>query len=166
MTRAGVNIVAGAMVLGLLGACAVPVAGPGRSETPSGTSTGPVSVADDRALDAVNAFRQSQGRAPLRYSAALGRIAAAHSADMSARGLLSHEGSDGSSPGQRANRAGYSWCKIAENVAQGQQDLATAMRSWEASPAHRRNLLDSDVTEVGVARVGAYWTMVLATPGC
>src|SRR6185312_9662732 len=72
---------------------------------------------------------------------------------------LSHT-ADGRDPGERARAAGYDYCDLAENIAleEGYPDERLArqfMAGWEASPGHRRNLLDDKVTEtgVGVARV-------------
>jgi hypothetical protein len=53
----------------------------------------------------------------------------------------------------------------AENVASGQKSFSEAMRGWERSPEHKRNLLLPDAESVGVAmsyRNGrAYYTLVL-----
>ena len=38
------------------------------------------------------------------------------------------------------------------------------MDAWMNSPGHRANLVNGNFTEVGVARVGNYWTQVFGTP--
>ena len=85
---------------------------------------------------------------------------------MAARGVLSHTGANGSTVGTRVRSAGYGWCRVAENIAQGQQSLAEAMASWESSPGHRANLLNPGLQDVGLGRNGDYWAMVFAAPGC
>ena len=62
-------------------------------------------------------------------------------------------------------RAGYHPVLTAENVESGQKTFSQAMRGWEGSPEHKRNLLLPDAEAVGVAvsyRGGrAYWTIVI-----
>src|SRR5687767_2846426 len=56
----------------------------------------------------------------LARSAVLDAVAVAHARDMAARGGMRHAGTDGSTPGERATRAGYRWRVVGENVARGQ----------------------------------------------
>lgn len=51
------------------------------------------------------------------------QAAAAHAADMAARGFVGHDGSDGSEAGDRVN-PGYRWRSVGENVAAGQRNVA------------------------------------------
>lgn len=123
--------------------------------------------ADAAALSAVNTARAGAGLAPVAYAPALEQVAQAHARDMARTGFFSHEGSDGSSVGERARRAGYGFCLIAENIAKGQGDLRSVMADWMASAGHRRNILQDRATEVGLARAdGNIWVMVLGRPGC
>ncbi len=127
---------------------------------------GPV-FADAKATDAVNALRAKAGKAPVVYSARLEAIAMGHARDMARRGRMTHKSANGDGPGERARAQGYGWCMIAENVAWGQQSLREVMQSWKGSKGHRRNMLQTHATELGVARAsGDYWVMVLAKPGC
>jgi len=64
---------------------------------------------------------------------------------------MSHDGSDGSSPGQRCERAGFKWNSVAENVAYGYKDETTCMKEWMQSPGHRANILSSKNTMFGSA---------------
>lgn len=110
----------------------------------------------------VSGFRAEQGLGPVRANSKLELAAERHAQDMARRGFFSHTGSNGSSVGKRARRAGYRFCVIAENIAKGQRSAAEAMRSWMASPGHRRNMLDRRIKEIGVARApGNIWVMVL-----
>lgn len=110
----------------------------------------------------VSGFRAEQGLGPVKANPKLELAAERHAQDMARRGFFSHTGSNGSSVGKRARRAGYRFCVIAENIAKGQRSAAEAMRSWMASPGHRRNMLDRRIKEIGVARApGNIWVMVL-----
>ncbi|WP_323766767.1 CAP domain-containing protein [Marinovum sp.] len=124
-------------------------------------------LAEQAALDTVNRLRRQSGRRALRWSPVLTAVAQAHADDMARNGFFSHSGSDGSSISDRVSRGGYGWCAVAENIAKGQRSLDEVMRSWQGSPGHRRNMLSSNMTELGVARGGGNtWVMVLAKPGC
>ena len=66
---------------------------------------------------------------------------------------------DGSRPADRAASHGYEYCVIAENIAYAfnsdgytTEELGkTFVEGWKHSPGHRRNMLDPDVAETGVA---------------
>ncbi|WP_324754384.1 CAP domain-containing protein [Roseovarius sp. Pro17] len=104
---------------------------------------------------------------PLTVSSALTQAAAAHARDMQANGFFSHTGSDGSGIGDRAHAAGYGFCFIAENIAQGQGSLDKVMEGWMASTGHRRNILSDGAREFAMVRTGGnIWVMVLGRSGC
>ncbi|MCI0433531.1 MAG: CAP domain-containing protein, partial [Gemmatimonadetes bacterium] len=84
---------------------------------------------------------------------------------------LGHAGRDGSTPAERATRAGYRWRFVGENVAAGQPTPEAVVAEWLGSPRHCANLMDSDYTEMGVAYVtetesekGIYWVQMFGTP--
>jgi uncharacterized protein YkwD len=104
-----------------------------------------------------NAFRKEQGRAPLRVNAELGK-ATHYFADYLARTNKFSHTADDSQPWERTKKFGYAHCIVAENIAYeydsagfSSEDLAQKlMHGWEHSPGHRKNLLDPDLTEIGV----------------
>ena len=127
----------------------------------------PLAAQSGSALDWVNGFRRIKRRAPLTWSPLLERVAQAHADDMAQNGFFSHDGSDGSDIATRLDRAGYGWCAAAENIAKGHGSVAEVLEGWRASPGHRRNMLNREVTEMGLARgEGNLWVMVLGRPGC
>ena len=86
---------------------------------------------------------------------------------MAEAGFFSHAGSDGSDIGARLDRIGYGWCAAAENIAKGHSSVTEVLDGWRASPGHRRNMLNREVTEMGLAQAaGNHWVMVLGRPGC
>ncbi|MFK7744565.1 MAG: CAP domain-containing protein [Roseobacter sp.] len=124
-------------------------------------------AASPKATKALNDFRASQGRSTVTYSETLHAAALTHARDMVSGRFFSHTGSDGSDIAQRVSRTGYGWCRVAENIAQGQADLAEVMTDWANSPGHRANMLLEDVTEFALVReLGNTWVMVLARSGC
>lgn len=123
--------------------------------------------ANPASTGAINQLRAEDGLAPVGFSDQLAVAAARHAEDMLQARIFSHTGSDGSSVADRVAATGYGWCVVAENIAQGQRDLAEVMEAWAESKGHRRNMLSPDVTEFALVEgAGAIWVMVLARPGC
>ncbi|MFF5858857.1 CAP domain-containing protein [Streptomyces sp. NPDC012751] len=136
------------------------------SAAPSTTgSAAPASGVAADILRLVNTERGKAGCQPLTLNATLTKAAQAHSDDMAAQRNMSHTGSDGSSPGDRITRAGYTWSSYGENVAYGYTTADQVMAGWMSSPGHRANILDCSFKEIGVglAQPGSYWTQDFGT---
>jgi uncharacterized protein YkwD len=109
-------------------------------------------------MEGTNQFRKQEGRGELKSQPQL--VATARDfADVLARtDKLSHE-ADGSDPRERAKKHNYDPCIVAENIAYEYSsagfesaDLARRfMESWQKSPGHRKNMLDPDLLEAGMA---------------
>ncbi|MFI1072729.1 CAP domain-containing protein [Streptomyces puniciscabiei] len=140
---------------------------PKPTPTPTPTPTATASGAVARVVQLVNAERAKVGCHPLTVNPELAKAAQAHSADMAAHQNMSHTGSDGSSPGDRITRAGYSWSAYGENVAYGYATPEQVMNGWMNSPGHRANILNCSYKEIGVglAQPGSYWTQDFGTAG-
>ncbi len=109
--------------------------------------------------------------APVTWNSNLFDAAAGHSADMAAKNYFSHTSQDGRTFDQRISAAGYGWTNIAENIAVGQESVASVMADWMGSAGHCSNIMNSNLKEVGVACVRSgsasyptYWTMDLGRP--
>jgi len=104
-----------------------------------------------RLVELVNEARVAEGLLPLRRNEALMTAAQAFSQDMAAHGFFGHVSSEGLALPDRLWRAGYaSPEQIAENIAAGWGSAESVFRSWMNSPPHRRNLLHSNLREIGV----------------
>ncbi len=108
---------------------------------------------------------------PLSLSSKLTRAAVEHSKDMAKHNAFDHDGTDGSTPPQRATRAGYVWRTVGENIAAGATSADEVMEGWLASPGHCENLMDPRFTETGIGYVvdsrsesGVYWTQMFGVP--
>lgn len=168
-----------ALLLVSLGACAVavvPPTGGGDPVTAGGTLAS--DPPDTREADGttgvtgatgpfgtlLNQARAQAGLGAVSPDARLERAAATHAADMAARGAMSHRGSNGSTVAQRVRGAGYSFALVAENIGEGFGSEQAVFQAWQGSSGHRANQLNPRITEYGLARSGAYWVLVLATP--
>jgi uncharacterized protein YkwD len=117
-------------------------------------SAQPQPASAERAMfEAANRERAAQGLAQLHWDNALANAAHEHALLMAQRNALSHQ-FPGEAPLQdRARVAGARFTEIAENVAEGPS--ATVIHSsWMHSPPHRANLLDPELTAIGIAVVG------------
>lgn len=147
---------------------------PGEVDENTNPTTPPTSSADEtmalRVLDLVNDQRAQGCRcgndyyppvSPLRLNSHLMNAARLHSADMADRRRMEHQGSDGSSVGDRATAAGYRWNRIGENIAWNQRSASEVFNGWINSPGHCRNIMQSAFTDMGLAVDDWYWTQVL-----
>ena len=106
-------------------------------------------------LEDANRERVAQGLAPLHWNANLAAAAHAHALLMAQRGTLSHQFSGEAPLQDRARSAGARFTEVAENVAEGPSAEMIHV-SWMHSPPHRANLLDPELTDIGIAvAVGA-----------
>jgi uncharacterized protein YkwD len=116
-----------------------------------------------------NEERAQAGCAALTVDSRLAAAARAHSADMATRGYFDHTTPDGVTFDQRITRAGFTWSRAAENIAAGQRGPAAVMRAWMNSDGHRSNIVNCQLTHIGVglaynADNRPYWTQDFATP--
>jgi uncharacterized protein YkwD len=120
-------------------------------------------TAEAAVLALVNEARADAGCGALTADPALAAVARAHSADMRDRDYFSHTSPEGLSPFDRAEQAGVGYSQ-AENIAFGQSDAAAVMEAWLESPGHRENILDCDLTRLGVGVAegpgGPWWTQL------
>jgi uncharacterized protein YkwD len=108
---------------------------------------------------------------PLKLVGKLNDAAREHAKDMAKHSMLSHSGSDGSSPADRVTREHYAWRMVGENVASGPTSADEVMAGWLASPHHCENLMNPRYTDMGIAYIvdpksesGVYWAQVFALP--
>jgi hypothetical protein len=103
-------------------------------------------------LKLVNAERTQRGLRPLAWNPELASLARDHAEGMAATGTVSHLAGDGSSFARRAMKAGLAATAVAENVALDRTP-ASAHRSLMESVEHRANILDPDLTTIGIGAV-------------
>ena len=109
-------------------------------------------------LQRTNQLRAQSGWKALASEPRLTAAAARFARFMADTDRYGHE-VDGRQPPERAQAQGYAHCLTAENIAfasstRGFQADELAQRlfdGWVQSPPHRRNLLDGDMTDVGIA---------------
>ena len=158
----------------LLGAAAL--AACGDNAPPSGQPSFYIDLAQaGTALDAnaaqsmISGYRGNNGLGPVVIDPELMRLASEQAAAMAARDKLDH---DAAHPfPERLRKSGYDASFAVENIGAGYHTLAEAFSGWRDSPPHRANMLNSGVTQMGIAAVytpkskyKVYWSLILAAP--
>lgn len=105
---------------------------------------------ENRMLTYINAERSRENLAPLKWEDDLYKVALEHSKDMARTARMSHTGSDGSQPQDRARTSGVFASSIAENVARD-INVVSAHTSLMKSIGHRQNILNPEFTHAAVA---------------
>ncbi|MEH6623597.1 MULTISPECIES: CAP domain-containing protein [Dietzia] len=105
-----------------------------------------------------NVQRSENGLATLDASERLRDSACAKADDMIARDYWGHHAPDGSGgPSTFIREAGVDYSRAAENLFYSSTGGPDPVANWMQSPGHRENILDPDLTRVGVClRTAAY----------
>lgn len=118
----------------------------------------------------INDARAQAGLPALNVNAQLQAAAQGHSIDMACHNLLSHTGSDSSSPSQRIAAAGYA-ASFSSEIIYGSGYPQTAFDWWMSDTTHRNEILNSNVTDMGIGYAynnetayGSYFTVDFAGP--
>jgi len=117
-----------------------------------------IPAAETIIIASTNAFREKHNLSALKPNPQLAAAARAYAKALTARKELSHT-ANGTTPAERARKAGYQYCQIAENLAvlydsrgfTAPEYAKRTLKGWKDSPGHRRNLLMPYLSEIGVA---------------
>ncbi len=129
-------------------------------EQSSGLSA--ISAYEKEVIRLVNDIRADNGLKPLATDAELCRVARVKSQDMKNNNYFSHQSPKYGSPFDMMQSFGISYRSAAENIAKGQQTPEAVVNAWMNSSGHRKNILSSSYTHIGVGYVasGNYWTQM------
>ena len=103
-------------------------------------------------FESLNRERTAQGLSPLRWDKALFKAARTHALLMLNLNKLEHQLPSEPTLEARFADAGARFAAIAENIAVG-ANPQTIHNGWMNSPGHRRNILNPQITSVGIAAV-------------
>lgn len=132
-------------------------------------SVTPENVANvrQRALETVNNTRSASGVAAVVLEPALILAADEHSRSMAQQRRAWHFGTDGSSPMDRARRAGFSGNVLGELVSETYESEVQTIATWMGNSAQRALLLDPEAQRIGIGVFQEpgnrlWWTMTIA----
>ncbi|MGN7400165.1 SafA/ExsA family spore coat assembly protein [Cytobacillus praedii] len=120
---------------------------------------------EDQVVQLVNQERARYGLNPLKSNWELARVARYKSQDMIDRKYFDHNSPTYGTPFQMMKSFGISYRTAGENIAAGQSTPNEVVQAWMNSEGHRKNILSSTFTEIGVGYVkggsyGHYWTQM------
>ena len=109
-----------------------------------------------------NAARLEHGVKALSLDNNLTEAAQLKSNDMAENDYFSHQSPTYGSPFDLMEQVGIQYTKAAENIAAGQRTPEQVVNSWLNSEGHRANILDPELTHIGVGynSNGHYWTQM------
>lgn len=132
---------------------------------------GDVDAIQFRMEESINALRQAAGVAPVSLDPNLIASAATHARDMSVQNRPWLFGSDGSSPLDRAARAGFTGRLIGEVISESYETELETLAAWTQDSDSRAVILDPTARRIGFAWYQEpagklWWTLSVGTaPG-
>jgi hypothetical protein len=105
-------------------------------------------------FEATNRERANEDLPPLTWDPALAEAARKHALRMAEEKLLEHQYAGEESLRDRVADAGAHFSIVAENIAVA-KDTEIIHMGWMHSPGHRGNILDPNLTSIGIATVRA-----------
>ncbi len=144
---------------------------PGYDNSSSGGSSKAYRIRNEdkvqfRMLDSVNALRSAAGAEAVVLNAQLNAAAATHSRDMSAQNRPWHFGSDGSSPLDRVQRAGYVGQMLGENISETYESELETLGAWMEGSGTRSVIMDPKAVNMGFSwfqesNGKIWWTLIM-----
>lgn len=121
--------------------------------------TTPVGTQVQQVVEYTNAARAQQGLPALKLDTRVTSTAQTKALDMATNRYFSHTSPTLGSPFDQMKKEGISYRRAAENIAMGQRSAKEVVDAWMASPGHRANILDRNLTHIGIgySAKGNYW---------
>jgi uncharacterized protein YkwD len=117
----------------------------------------------------ISGYRRNNGLGTVTIDPELMRLANEQASAMAARGALDHGA--GAPFKERIRKSRFDATIAVENIGAGYHTLAEAFSGWRDSPPHRANMLNANVTHMGIAAVYSpkskykvFWALILAAP--
>jgi serralysin len=129
----------------------------------------------NQVVELTNLERAKLGLAPLSFNPQLAQAAQTQSQNMALEDFVDHIDPRGQNVGDRVRVTGYPFTTVTENIAWGYNTPEGVVSGWMNSPNHRVNILDPNISEIGVGyffladdtgvnNFNTYWTQVFANP--
>ena len=123
---------------------------------------------EEQVVDLVNKERAKYGLKPLALDWQVARVARYKSNDMRDRNYFDHQSPTYGSPFDMLKKFNISYKTAGENIAKGQKTAQAVVTAWMNSEGHRKNILNSAFTEIGVGYSAGngttYWTQLFIKP--
>lgn len=107
----------------------------------------------DKIVEYTNQYRLQEGKEPLILNDSLTQAALSKAQNMFTDNYWAHISPDGTEPWYFITQSGYEYAHAGENLARDFTDPQSVVSAWIDSPSHRKNILETDFKEIGVAVV-------------
>lgn len=117
---------------------------------------------EEEVVRLVNDIRRQNGLGELTLNWELSRVARYKSQDMVDKGYFAHNSPTYGTPFQMMQSFGLTYRYAGENIAYGYSTPQAVVNGWMNSEGHRKNILGTNFTQIGVGYVaqGHYWTQM------
>ena len=117
---------------------------------------------EQQVVDLVNAKRKAAGLGTLKLNWELSRVARIKAQDMKDKNYFDHTSPTYGSPFNMIRNFNISFQTAGENIARGQKTPQAVVDAWWNSEGHRKNMMNSSFTQIGVGYVasGNYWVQM------
>lgn len=123
---------------------------------------------EEQVVDLVNKERALYGLNPLTMNWELSRVARYKSDDMRDNNYFDHQSPTYGSPFDMLQKFNISYRTAGENIAKGQKTAQAVVTAWMNSEGHRKNILSTNFTEIGVGysegKGTTFWTQMFIKP--
>lgn len=119
-----------------------------------------ISEIEQEVVRLVNLERQKEGLKPLTIDTELSKVARLKSEDMKNKMYFSHTSPTYGTPFDMLKQFNISYKSAGENIAKGQKTAQAVVDAWMNSEGHRKNILSSSFTHIGVGHSSSYWTQL------
>ncbi|HRY82778.1 MAG TPA: CAP domain-containing protein [Candidatus Moranbacteria bacterium] len=108
-------------------------------------------ITPDKVIKLVNIAREKEGLEPLIQSDTLMRVAGDKLNDMIDNNYFAHTSPTGKTPWSWFEKENYDYKYAGENLAINYESAEEQQAAWMKSPTHRKNILNPNYKEIGVA---------------
>lgn len=136
----------------------------GQQQSPNGSTeqnkqeqAANVSEFAKQVAELVNKERAAAGLAPLKLDNKLSEVAMKKAKDMYDNNYFDHQSPTYGSPFDMMKANGIQYSTAGENIAKGQRTPEEVMNAWMNSDGHRKNIMNSSFTTIGVAYYNGEW---------
>ncbi len=128
-----------------------------------------IKAIEQEVIRLTNIQRSKYGVSSLAHNWELSRVARYKSQDMIDRNYFSHTSPTYGSPFTMMKNFGINYQAAGENLAMGQRTAQEVVSGWMNSAGHRKNILNSNFTHIGVGYAvdsngRKYWTQMFIKP--
>ncbi|PEL10796.1 hypothetical protein CN601_12310 [Bacillus sp. AFS017336] len=123
---------------------------PSTPSTDTSSNTASLSAYESKVVELTNAERTKAGLKPFTVNATLSKTARLKSQDMTDKNYFDHNSPTYGSPFDMMKQFGITYSYAAENIAKGQKTPEEVVTAWMNSAGHRANILNPNLTQIGV----------------